>query len=184
MTRPVFASSDGSEWLVVPTDVAASAPAEQLAWGKRTASGLLPKRMFLQQKGLMQLQTMLGSLASVTRPGEQYAVLVPELPDEFVIIRLRWSTPSDPEAVRALAGPDAQDGITTAEAVVVPGPGGVEAYRAEIVGGSAPAAGFVTSFPVGDVAAQVRFSVPPALLARTLPSAERFVAAVRIEPGR
>jgi hypothetical protein len=179
MTNPVISVSSDSEWLVVPTDVSTSTPPEQIAWGKRTASGLLPKRMFLQQKGLMPLQTMLGSLASVTRQGEQYAVLVPELPDEFVIIRLRWSTPSDPDAVRALAGPDDHDGITTAEAVVVPGPGGVEAYRAEIVGGSAPAAGFVTSFPVGDVAAQVRFSVPPTLLARTLPSAERFVAAIR-----
>jgi hypothetical protein len=166
----------GPAWIAVPTDLGDAPAAKQLAWGRRAALAILPKRFLREPKGSTQLKLMLGTVAGATGADEQWFVHRAGLPEEFLMVQLRWRPMSD-EALVSLAGADAADEVVTS-AATRHDVAGHTGYRADIVAGPDDARGWVSTVEFGDRIAQVRVSVPLALFDSVSADAEKLLLSI------
>jgi hypothetical protein len=166
----------GPAWIAVPTDLGDAPAAKQLAWGRRAALAILPKRFLREPKGSTQLKLMLGTIAGMTGADEQWFVHRAGLPDEFLVVRLRGH-PMNDEGLVSLAAADAEDEIVTSTPTRhdVAGHAG---YRADVVAGPDDARGWVSTVELGDRVAQLRVDVPLALLDSVSTDAETLLLSI------
>ncbi|WP_152998102.1 hypothetical protein [Curtobacterium luteum] len=176
----ISAPGTAEAWLPIPNDLGGLTTKKIMKWAQPTVRDLLPGRLFSPHPKQMFLQTLLGSVAQISSPVEQYFVHLAELPDEVLMVRVRWAEagPSLDERLEEFVGPgDSQDVTVGAPEPSTIAPG-VEGLRAPLERRGS-SAGWVASFPVGDLAVQLRVEVPPEYLEDLQPDIENLAQALR-----
>lgn len=176
MTAP----GTGKTWLPIPNDLGGSSTKQIMKWAQPAVRDLLPGRLFSPHPKQMFLQTLLGSVAQLSSPDEQYFVHLAELPDEVLLVRLRWSQPgaSLNEQLEEFVGAGDSQDVTVGvpqPSVIAPG---IRGLRAPLHRRGDPA-GWVASFPVGELAVQLRVEVPPECLEELHPDIETLAQSLR-----
>lgn len=176
----ISAPGTAESWLPVPNDLGGLPTKKIMKWAQPTVRDLLPGRLFSPHPKQMFLQTLLGSVAQISSPDEQYFVHVAELPEEVLMVRLRWAEDgrSLDERLQQFVGPGDSDDVTVGApqaSMIAPG---IEGLRARLERHGAPT-GWVAAFPLGDLAVQLRVDVPPEYLDDLQPDIEVLAQSLR-----
>lgn len=158
----ITAPGTAGVWMAVPNDLGGATTKSIMRWAQPAVRDVLPRRLFGPHPKQMFLQTLLGSVAQLCAPDERYFVHRAELPDEVLLVRVRWSdAPSRlDDQLRAFVETSASSDVTVGTAVPSNITRGIDGLRAPLER-AGEAVGWVAAFPVGDLAVQLRFDVPP-----------------------
>ncbi|MBF4598892.1 hypothetical protein BIU95_02495 [Curtobacterium sp. MCBA15_007] len=169
-------------WLPVPNDLGGAPVKKIMKWAQPAVRDVLPGRLFSPHPKQMFLQTLLGSVAQATEPNEQYFVHLAELPEEVLMVRVRWE-PAEQDVsaqLRRLVGPGNSTDveIDVAEpAVITPG---VQGLRAAL-NRAGERVGWVAAFVVDGLATQLRMELPPEFIPSLEPDVESLARSLRAQ---